>query len=176
MRRSRILKIILAVLILALIGGSVRIADFIIEYNWWREVGQVSTWLSMLAYAIAPTAIGAVIAFVALWIAHSQGIRFAGYKGHEHRLYSRLIPVALAIIAVLFSSAAVDYWNVMRFVGSLRIAGSADSWRDPVFGHPLGFYLFNVPFYSDLLGFYSDERSLTPGIVVLAPVGPDDPR
>ena len=29
----------------------------------------------------------------------------------------------------------------------------AGTWKDPVFSHPLPFYLFDLPFYSDLLGF-----------------------
>ena len=46
-------------LLLALAVSSVRIAGFIIEYNWWKEVGQVGTWISMLGYSIAPALIAA---------------------------------------------------------------------------------------------------------------------
>ena len=54
------------------------LANFVIEYNWWREIGQVDTWIGMLGYSIAPAAAGTVLAFIALWVAHARGIHFAG--------------------------------------------------------------------------------------------------
>jgi hypothetical protein len=41
----------------------------------------------------------------------------------------------------------------MRFFGSRGLAAVPDAWKDPVFSHALPFYLFDLPFYSDLLGF-----------------------
>jgi len=54
-------------------------ANFIIEYNWWKEVAQVNTWVSMLWYSIAPAAVGALVAFIALFVAHARGMHF-----HQH--------------------------------------------------------------------------------------------
>ena len=56
MRRSQIAKLILVAVVLALLVASAKVADLLIEYNWWREVGQVDTWLRMLGYQIAPAA------------------------------------------------------------------------------------------------------------------------
>ncbi len=61
-------------------------ADLIIEYNWWKEVGQVGTWISMLWYSIAPVGVGAVVAFVALWVAHARGLEFAGIRRRDFPL------------------------------------------------------------------------------------------
>ena len=36
----------------------------------------------------------------------------------KFRLYSRLVTVGLAIVAIVFASASIDYWTVMRFFGS----------------------------------------------------------
>ena len=55
------------------IGLTSTIANFIIEYNWWKEVGQVETWISMLWYSIAPSVAGSLVAFIALWVAHARG-------------------------------------------------------------------------------------------------------
>jgi hypothetical protein len=41
----------------------------------------------------------------------------------------------------------------MRYFGSRGLSAAPDAWRDPVFSHALPFYLFDLPFYSDLLGF-----------------------
>jgi uncharacterized membrane protein (UPF0182 family) len=128
-------------------------ANFIIEYNWWRELGQASTWIKMLWYSIAPGAIGVVVAFVALWLAHSRGVHFAGVRSRDFRLYSWLVAAGLGLVAILFASASIDYWAVMRFWGSRGLALPADAWKDQVFSHDLPFYLFTLPFYSELLGF-----------------------
>ncbi len=120
MRRSQIRNLILLALMLALILLALTrtIANFIIEYSWWKEVGQVETWISMLWYSIAPSVAGALVAFIALWVAHAQGLHFAGVRRRDFPLYSRLVPVGLAVVAMLFASASIDYWTVMRFFGS----------------------------------------------------------
>jgi hypothetical protein len=82
MRRSQIRNLILLALLLTLIllALTSTIANFIIEYNWWKEVGQVGTWVSMLWYSIAPSVAGALVAFIALWVAHARGLHFAGVR------------------------------------------------------------------------------------------------
>src|ERR1700758_38281 len=111
MRPSQIRNlIVLAVLVILALWASSTAADFVIEYNWWKELGQVNTWVGMLWYSIAPVAAGSLVAFVALWVAHARGLQFAGIRSREYRLYSRLIPLALAAVAFLFSSATIDYW------------------------------------------------------------------
>ena len=143
----------LAVLLALSLWAITAAANFIIEYNWWKEVGQVGTWISLLWYSIAPFAAGAPVAFIALWMAHARGLGFAGIRRRDFRLYSRLSTVGLAIVAILFASASIDYWTVMRFFGSRGLTLPADAWRDPVFSHPLSFYLFDLPFYSEVVWF-----------------------
>ena len=117
------LRILIAFLLLVFAGWAIpTAANFIIEYNWWKEVGQVHTWISMLWYSIAPAAAGAVVAFIALYVAHARGLHFAGIRPRDFRLYSRLVPVGLVPVAIVFASASIDYWTVMRFFGSRGIA------------------------------------------------------
>jgi hypothetical protein len=82
MRPSQIRSLFLLALLLALILPALTstIANFIIEYNWWKEVGQVGTWISMLWYSNSPFAAGALVAFIALWMAHARGLHFAGVR------------------------------------------------------------------------------------------------
>lgn len=54
-------------------------------------------------------------------------------------------------VAGLFAAAMVDSWTVVRWAGGRGLAEGA--WRDPVFGHPLTFYFFDVPFYGVVLRF-----------------------
>src|ERR1019366_3594759 len=76
-----------------------------------------------------------------------------GIRQRDFPLYSRLIPVGLALAAILFATSSIDYWTVMRFFGSRGIAVPANAWKDQVFSRGLPFYLFDLPFYSQLLGF-----------------------
>src|SRR6266699_5644645 len=154
MRPSQIAKLIVLMFLLAIIAwAATTAANFIIEYNWWKEVGQVDTWIGMLWYSIAPAAAGAVAASITLWAAHASGLRFAGIHGKDFRVYSRLIPFALAFVAIVFASNSIDYWTVMRFFGSRGLAASPDAWKDQGFSRGLPFYLFDLPFYSQPLGF-----------------------
>jgi uncharacterized membrane protein (UPF0182 family) len=154
MRPSQIAKLIVLMFLFGIFAWAASTAaNFIIEYNWWKEVGQVDTWIGMLWYSLAPAAAGAVVAFVALWVAHASGLRFAGIRGRDFRLYSRLIPFALAFVAIVFASNVIDYWTVMRFFGSRGLTAAPDAWKDQVFSRGLPFYLFDLPFYSQLLGF-----------------------
>jgi uncharacterized protein len=154
MRPSQIRKLILLLILLGFILGlTSSFANFIIEYNWWKEVGQVGTWISMLWYSTAPTVAGAMVAFIALWVAHARGLHFAGVRRRDSRLYFRLVPVGLAILSLLLASGSIDYWTTMRFFGSRGVILSTAAWKDQVFSRALPFYLFDLPFYSLVLGF-----------------------
>ena len=155
MRPAHIRTFILVIVSLVFIAWAVpTAADFVIEYNWWKEVAQVNTWVSMLWYSIAPAAIGSLLAFIAFYVAHARGLHFAGIRQRDYPIYSRLVPVGLALVAIWFASASIDFWTVMRFFGSRGLAAPPEAWQDHVFSHPLPFYLFDLPFYSDLLGFF----------------------
>ena len=154
MRPSQIRNlIVLGVAAILMLWASSIAADFVIEYNWWKEIGQVNTWVGMLWYSIAPAAAGSLVAFLALWVAHARGLHFAGILQRDHRVYSRLVPLGLAVVAILFASSSIDYWTVMRFFGSRGLAAPADAWKDQVFSRGLPFYLFDLPFYAEALGF-----------------------
>jgi len=74
MRPSHIRILIFLLLLLGFSVWAIPTAsNFIIEYNWWKEVGQVETWISMLWYSIAPSVAGSLVAFIALWVAHARG-------------------------------------------------------------------------------------------------------
>src|ERR1700674_1650279 len=128
MRPSQIGKLIVLSFLVGIIAwAATTAANFIIEYNWWKEVGQVDTWIGMLWYSIAPAAAGAAVAFVALWVAHASGLRFAGIRGEDYRLYSRLLPFALAFVAIIFASNSINYWTVMRFFSSRGLTVDKDA-------------------------------------------------
>lgn len=138
-----------AVLVLAF-GRTV--CSYIIDYFWWREMGQVPTWIRMTAYRYLPGLAAWVIVFAVLWIAHARGMKHAGERLGAWPLYAKLSTLALAFVAMILTLSTVEGWTVARYVGGQGAAASAVSaWTDPVFGKPLPFYFFELPFYNMLL-------------------------
>ena len=45
-------RVTLIVLALVILLGARSLASFAIEIEWWKELGQFDTWLSMLAYSM----------------------------------------------------------------------------------------------------------------------------
>jgi hypothetical protein len=141
-------RIVILAIVLALLVGARTIASFVIDYNWWNELGQVSTWIAMLLYRIVPTLAVALLAFAVLWSAHARGVKFARVRVRDYPLYARLTTLGILVFSGLFAAAIVDNWTVVRFFGGRQLGSDAAPWRDPEFGHSLGFYLFDIPFYS----------------------------
>jgi uncharacterized membrane protein (UPF0182 family) len=125
-------------------------AALIIEYQWWNEIGQVQTWLNLYLYSFAPIAGATLVAFAVLWMAHSLALQFAETRLREHRVYALISSAVLLFVAFVVSSASIENWTVVRFVGSRSLADIPNSFHDAVFGKPLAFYLFDLPFYSGL--------------------------
>jgi hypothetical protein len=131
---SRIRFVITLLLLLVFVGWMIpAAANFVIEYNWWKEVGQVPTWFSILWYRSTPVALGTLLAFVSLYLAHARGLHFAGIRSRDVGLYSRLIAVGLALVALMFASVSIDYWTVMRFFGSRGLSASPRRLEGPGF-------------------------------------------
>lgn len=143
--------ILVVVLVLALFLGAKTIASYVIEYEWWKEIGQVQTWLKMLSYGFVPVAAAAVLSAIVLWIAHARGMKNAGTGMGEHPLYAKLSTLVLLLFGVILGTATVDSWTVVRYFGGVALPAGAAAWRDPVFDHALRFYFFELPFYNDLL-------------------------
>ena len=123
-------------------------------------MGQLRTWVSILMYSLIPATGATILAFIVFWIAHTLALKHAHVSLSEHSLYARITALAMFFIALAVSLATLDTWTVVRYFGGRDLAGAATAWRDPVFNNPLSFYLFKIPFYSDLLG-------LVLGIVVV---------
>lgn len=146
-RRLRIILLAVVIVLLLVFGSS--LCALVIDYLWWREMGQVSTWLRMSAYRYVTGIAEWLIVFAVLWIAHARGMKYADTSLREQRLYSRLSTLALAVVSLIIAAALMDGWTVARYAAG---RGMATAWSDPVFGRTLGFYFFELPFYRGLVG------------------------
>src|SRR5579872_6447550 len=115
-RKRPIGKVLLGVAILVILIGARSFASYLIEYEWWKEMGQTATWFAMLTYQLAPLAGATLLAFAVLWLTHARALKFAGTSLSAHRLYSRIATLALLLIAFLVASASIDTWTVVRYM------------------------------------------------------------
>jgi hypothetical protein len=130
-----------------LLVGARSISSYLIEIEWWKELGQLKTWLSLLTYSVTPLVVATALAFVVLWLAHARALKFAGTAMREHPIYARVSTLGLLVLGYLIAVSSVDTWTVVRFAGARGLAPAATAWRDAVFQKPLSFYLFDLPFY-----------------------------
>jgi uncharacterized membrane protein (UPF0182 family) len=140
-------------LLLLLLVSARAVASFVIEYHWWKELDQLPTWFSMVAYRLLPIVIASVLAIAVLLLAHSRGLRFAGVTRVYAPWYWRVALVLLALAGIFVAATSIDTWSVVRFFGGRNLPPEATAWHDPAFNRPLSFYLFTLPFYSVLRGY-----------------------
>ncbi len=153
-KRGRLLFVVILLFVLLL--GSRYFAETLIAYAWWRELGQLDTWVNLLLYGTGPVAIAAVLLFIAFFAAFR-----AGFRQHKNdsplfgvlnrKLVNRIAALVFALFALFVANAAVDSWTVVRYFGGLRLPSSAGGYIDPIFHRPLNFYFFSLPFYNLLL-------------------------
>jgi len=74
-------------------------ASYVIEVEWWKELGQFRTWLSMLYYGLAPVALATLLAFAALWTAHARALKFARTRLRDHKVYARIATLGLLLVS-----------------------------------------------------------------------------
>ena len=110
------------------------------------------TWIDLYMYSTLPVAAAMMIAWIVLLIAHARAVRFAGGQVSDYPVYSRVSSLVLLVLSFLVADGSIDNWTVLRFAGSRALTG-AGTYHDPIFNKPATFYLFDLPFWSDLRGY-----------------------
>jgi hypothetical protein len=138
--------------ILAVLFAGRSVAGFVIELEWWKEIGQPETLWRMIAYGYAPVGVAALLLFAVLWISHASGMKSAGTGLRQHSLYAKLSTVVIFAVSIVLATLTVDAWTIVRYLGGSTLDGSK-TFTDPVFGKNLLFYFFDLPAYHLLLRF-----------------------
>ncbi len=150
--RRRIGLIALAVVALLLIASAGWASSLLIEYSWWKEMGQVNTWLDLYAWSTMPGLAATAVAWVVLMITHARAVRFARGRMSDYPVYSKVAALVLLGFSAIIASANLDSSTILRFAGS-RALDASKMYHDPIFGKSAAFYLFDLPFWSDMRGF-----------------------
>src|SRR5438034_588690 len=132
-------KVALIIVAFLVLLGAGTIAGYVIEYQWWKEIGQTETWFDMLWYSMAPVAAATLLAFIVLWTAHARGMKFAYASLRENPTYAKIATLALLAVSFLVAAGSFDTWTAVRYIGARGLPAEATAWRDPVFQLPLSF-------------------------------------
>ena len=159
-RRSRILLILGGVVLVALILGS-RLLGVYVDWLWYatvgyREVFDVVALTRLALWACAAVFLGGVLA-LNLWIAYRTRPVFLPVSGPDDPLAryrtvvtarAKLFGIGVpAVIGAIGGFAAQGDWQLVQ----LFLHAAPFNIPDPVFGHDVGFYTFQLPFYRWLL-------------------------
>ena len=140
----------LVIALVALAFFSRTIAGFVIDYEWWKELGHADVWLQRLLYNTLPVPLVALVLFALFWMVHARALKAGGGRLRDMRGYGTASTTLIALFSLLLSSVVVQTRTIMQFVGSRR--DQTGDWVDPAFGQPLHFYFFELPFIQMLLG------------------------
>ncbi len=155
-RQRRFSLWFLVLALLAILLCSRYIAETVIAYAWWSELHQLDTWFNQLLYGTGPIALAALLFFLAFFFAFRAGLRKEPgerplFGVLKRRLVTRIALLVFALFAIFVANVTVDSWTVVRYFAGLRLPPSAGEYIDPIFGRPLHFYFFSLPFYNVLL-------------------------
>jgi uncharacterized membrane protein (UPF0182 family) len=160
-RRSRILLIIAAVVVLALLLGA-RFLDTYVDWLWFGEVNARGVFTTIVVTRIILFfAVGLVVGGslgVSLMIAYRTRPVFVPVSGADDPLARyrsaivgriRLVGIGIPLLTGLIAGATAQAdWQVVQ----LFLNGTQFGQKDPEFGHDIGFYAFKLPFWNWLLG------------------------
>jgi uncharacterized membrane protein (UPF0182 family) len=155
--------LIVAAVTVIILGTSLRaIASFYTDYLWFRSVGQTGVWRGVLgtkiALAVVFIGIFFVLAWINLFIADRIAPRFRP-AGPEEELIERYhelvggrtglvragVALLFALIAGVGASGEWNEWLLFRNKVNFGVT-------DPQFHKDVGFYIFQLPFLSFLVG------------------------
>lgn len=134
----RDLGIAAALLYLAIEGSS-----FWIDFAWWRELGQATTFWQYLRIRWLPQTALAVLAAVALMAAFGVARRHCGTALARTKLFGIVGYLATALLGIVLSVNVIDPWVLVLYLG----ARSTGAYTDPIFHKDLAFYIFRLPMY-----------------------------
>jgi uncharacterized membrane protein (UPF0182 family) len=161
-RRFRIIAAVAVVLIIILFGSVRGLAGFYTDYLWFKSLHQSGVWSGVLGAKVALAAIFTTIFFLLLWTNLYVADRLAPtfrMGGHEDELVVRfqeivgprmgLVRFVLsAVFAVIAGIGVSSQWNNwILFTHRVDFAT-----RDATFHTNVGFYVFQLPFLSFVLG------------------------
>ena len=160
-RKVRLVAILVAAGLLALMLSLRGMARFYTDYLWFDSLGRTDVWGRVLLAKIVLFAIFAVLFFVLMWVNLLIVDRLAPETrppGPEEEMLSRfhavvsgrsgLIRLAVSVVLALLAASGVSsQWEQWLLFVNRKDFGVTD----PLFNTDIGFYVFRLPFLSFLV-------------------------
>jgi len=177
-RSRQLLTIVVGLLFVLLLFGR-WIATLWTDYLWYGSMGQTQIWRTLVLTRVGLVAVASIVAFglflLNLWVVDRlspRGMIMPGTPDEEllERFQMWMEPRAwrvrlaasafFGILIGLGAAAWQDDWLFFRHGGSFGVA-------DPIFGHDVGLYVFQVPLFRDMFG-WAFQLLLVLTLVVVA--------
>lgn len=123
-------------------------ADFLLDVQWWKELGQLPTYWQFLRIRWLPQTAAALIGMLVLYFVFRAARRQVSTTVTRTRLFSMAGGLISILVGLIVSCNAINPWTIALFIG----AREPGTYRDPLFGRSLTFYLFRLPFYEMIFG------------------------
>ena len=129
------------------------IINFMVDLNWFREVGYTDTFLKMI---FSKLTVGVPIFFI-FYVFLTVYLKLLKRKyfttvetvvdDHTEKLANRIKNIAVIIISIIsaFSISSVFWMDILKFVHSTQFGIT-----DPVFNKDISFYVFKLPIINNL--------------------------
>ena len=159
-RRSRFILVGGTALTVVLLTGP-RLIDLYVDWLWYGEVGYRAVWATvlitrLLTFAAVAATVGGVV-FLAMALAYRSRPVFAPAARDNDPLApyrtavmgrTRMVAFGVAgAIGVLSGLIAQTNWATVQ----MFLHGGSFGVTDPEFGHDIGFFVFDLPFYRSVL-------------------------
>ncbi len=133
-----------AAILYLLING----AEFLLDVQWWKELGQLPTYWQFLRIRWLPQTAAALAGMLLLYFVFRAACRHVSTNLTRTRLFTVAGALVSILVGLIVSYSAIDPWTIALFIG----AREPGAYRDPLFGRSLTFYLFRLPFYEMIFG------------------------
>lgn len=135
-----IADVVIAVAILILVVNG---SNFLLNYSWWKELGQPQTFWQFVRIRWEPQSAAVILGLIVLEVAFLFGRNHSRAALVRTRVFTWIGHLAAVVVSFFLAVNLIDPWKTALWLGS-RDTGL---YRDPIFGHSLTFYLFRLPFY-----------------------------
>ncbi len=154
---------VILLILLVLVFVFLLLANFLVDWFWFKEVGYVSVFFTKLFTQLklgAPLFLVAAL-LMGVYLGRLKSNYFKKIESKEETNIKRLNHITWGISAIFGLVVAVNFVSILWFKALQFINGQDFNIRDPLFNRDVSFYVFRLDFLSEL-------NSLLIGMIILS--------
>lgn len=153
--KSRFFIIGIIIVLFIIINSFGGIVKFLTDYKWFNEIGYTETFLTKLKAQFS-IGIPLFIVLSLLLIIYLNKLKKRFFKESEiiDTQYDKKIKLGINIVSIILSLMfTINIVSTLWFEILQYINAESFNISDPIFGHDVGFYVFNLPLINTLVSF-----------------------